>query len=113
MPGKNVWSFAPFNHSAELRRRLAVPGSGKGTFDMVWRGKDGEEGHVLTAVSRIRNPRGEVSGVSLIARDIRERVADIRSCPRGVIKTICERARILAQRRLHLGRAGIRSSRPQ
>jgi PAS domain S-box-containing protein len=74
--GKNIAILAPPGRGDEVPQFLGAVGKGStiSPFETVLHGKDGRGIDVLLSISPIRNPAGEVVGVSAIARDIGQRV---------------------------------------
>jgi PAS domain S-box-containing protein len=74
--GKNIGVLAPPDRGGEVLQLLGAirEGGAVSPFDTVLHGKGGREIDVLLSISPIRNPAGEVVGVSGIAHDIGKRV---------------------------------------
>jgi PAS domain S-box-containing protein len=74
--GQNIAILGPPGAGEEVRQFLWAIQAGFSVcpFERVFRGKDGRALDVQVSISPIRNPAGEVVGVSGIARDIRGRV---------------------------------------
>ena len=74
--GQNAAILVSPGRSGEVRRGLGIiaQGGAVGPFETVIQAKDGSGIDVSLSVSPIRNPAGEVVGVSAIAHDIGKRV---------------------------------------